>query len=310
MSVDNKQILLPRCSFVLSKINAMQKINRKYFLHKAALAIAAVASKPLMALERTTHKTQTRFRLIRHATVLVELAGKKILVDPMLSSKEALDPIPNAANSLRIPMVDLPFGDKVLAQLLQDIDAVLVTHTHRDHWDIAAQTQIPKTKLIICQPADLTKIKEQGFSNVVAVDQTWEWNQITIHRTNGQHGTGEVGKRMGTVSGFVIGHQQDKLYIAGDTIWCDDVKQAITEHQPSHIMVNGGGAQFLQGDPITMTTHDVLKLASFTQTPITVVHLETINHCYQRRKDFIEAITNQHLQKQIQVPNDGDWKTI
>lgn len=124
----------------------MQKINRKYFLHKTALAIAAVASKPLMALERTTHKTQTRFRLIRHATVLVELAGKKILVDPMLSSKEALDPIPNAANSLRIPMVDLPFGDKVLAQLLQDIDAVLVTHTHRDHWDIAAQTQIPKKK--------------------------------------------------------------------------------------------------------------------------------------------------------------------
>lgn len=248
-----------------------------------------------------------RFRLLRHATLLVEVGGKKILVDPMLSKKEALDPILNAPNNSRIPMVDLPVSEAELSKILMETDAVLVTHTHRDHWDIAAQQQIPKDKLIICQPADELKLKEQGFTNVQTVPDTWYWNDIIIHRTSGQHGTGEVGKRMGTVSGFVIEFKQEKLYIAGDTIWCTEVENAIHLYQPSHIIANGGGAQFIQGDPITMTTDDVLKLSGVTNAKISVVHLETINHCLQKRKDFRELIQKNNLDKQVQVPDDGDW---
>ncbi|HEY0608197.1 MAG TPA: MBL fold metallo-hydrolase, partial [Chitinophaga sp.] len=88
-----------------------------------------------------------KIRLLRHSTLLLEINGKRILVDPMLSKKEALDPVPNAANSDRIPLVDLPVDDHELETLLQNIDAVLVTHTHRDHWDVAAQQLIPKDKL-------------------------------------------------------------------------------------------------------------------------------------------------------------------
>jgi glyoxylase-like metal-dependent hydrolase (beta-lactamase superfamily II) len=77
-------------------------------------------------------KRAARVRLLRHAALLLEMNGKKLLVDPMLSAKEALDPIPNAASQARIPMVDLPFGEAELKQLLDEIDAVLVSHTHRD----------------------------------------------------------------------------------------------------------------------------------------------------------------------------------
>jgi hypothetical protein len=54
-----------------------------------------------------------------------------------------------------------------------------------------------------------------------------------------------------------------------------------------------------------MTVNDVLAVAQFTQAPIQVVHLETVNHCYQRREDFKAAIAANELQAQVGVPDDG-----
>jgi len=244
-------------------------------------------------------------QLLRHATLLLTINNQRILVDPMLSKRAAMDPVPMAANEDRIPLVDLPVSATELTTLLNDIDAVIITHTHRDHWDPAAQEQIAKDKIIFCQPIDEALIQSQGFTRVQPIESNFIWNDISIHRTNGQHGTGEIGQKMGTVSGFVLTYGEQRLYIAGDTIWCSDVEDAITTHLPTHIIVNGGGAQFVQGDPITMTINDVLAVAQFTEAPIKVVHLETVNHCYQRRPDFKAAIEANNLQAQISVPEDG-----
>jgi L-ascorbate metabolism protein UlaG (beta-lactamase superfamily) len=289
----------------------MKKLKRRQFIHHTALASAAVLTAGIPAGKyNNTISSTIKFQLLRHATLLVEAGGKKILVDPMLSKKEAMDPVPNAANSNRIPSVDLPITDAELGKILNDADAVMITHIHRDHWDAAAQQRISKNKLIICQPADETKIRQQGFANVQVVNKSWAWDDIQIHRTNGQHGTGEIGKRMGTVSGYVLEYKKERIYIAGDTIWCDDVQDAVTTHQPTHIIVNGGGAQFLQGDPITMTTDDVIRLSQFTNAKITVVHLEAVNHCHQRRPDFKEAIAKNNLTASVHVPADGEWTII
>jgi L-ascorbate metabolism protein UlaG (beta-lactamase superfamily) len=288
----------------------MNTISRRNFAKSAfLLATYHFINHPFMTLAATKQKLPS-YRLLRHATLLLEINGKKILTDPMLSNKDALDPIANAPNNTRIPMTSLPINDAELTTLLQEVDAVLVTHTHRDHWDIAARERIPKSKLILCQPADEQKIKDEGFTNVLPIDDHIIWNDITIHRTNGQHGTGEIGKRMGMVSGFVLSHHKHKIYIAGDTIWCSDVEEAITQHQPTHIIVNGGGARFIEGDPITMTVADVLTLAHNTKARIDVVHLETINHCLQKRPDFKKAIKEQNLEKQVYVPADGEWVSI
>src|SRR5512146_1030155 len=102
-------------------------------------------------------------QLIRHATLRISISGHTFLVDPMLSDKDAMDPIQNASNFLRIPMVPLPFSDD---EILKDVDAVLVTHTHRDHWDDAATAAVPKSLPIFCQPEDASKFAEWGYPDV------------------------------------------------------------------------------------------------------------------------------------------------
>ncbi len=54
---------------------------------------------------------------------------------------------------------------------------------------------------------------------------------------------------MGAVSGFVLAAAgEPTLYIAGDTIWCEEVRTALEQHQPDVVVVNAGAAQLAEGD--------------------------------------------------------------
>src|SRR5664279_1917651 len=148
----------------------------------------------------------------------------------MLSAKAAMDPIQNCGNDIRTPMVDLPVDKDTLNEMIKEMDAVVITHLHRDHWDAVAQQMIDKNKCIICQPADEEKIKAQGFRNVNPVTAQMDWRGITISGTGGRHGTGAIGKLMGDVSGFVFSNNGKAIYVAGDTIWCDEVSDALNTY--------------------------------------------------------------------------------
>ena len=249
-----------------------------------------------------------QFHFLRHATSLITIQGLNLLVDPMLSAKGAMEPVANAASSEPIPMVDLPLSASELTELINKVDAVIVTHTHRDHWDGRAVELLPKDLPIFCQPADETVIKEAGFENVMTVTTMLEWRGIRLHRTRGRHGTGEIGQLMGTVSGFVLrADREPTLYIAGDTIWCEEVGDALRTYIPDAVIVNAGGAQFLTGDPITMTADDVIKVCrAVPEALVIAVHMDTVNHCLLTRQMLEEAVEEAGVGEGIQIPNDGD----
>ena len=247
-----------------------------------------------------------RLRLIRHATLIVEYGGHKLLVDPMLSDAGTQPPIENSPNPRPNPLVPLPIS---VGDLMQEVEAVLVTHTHRDHWDSAAAELIPKSLPILGQPEDEEKFRTQKFTNIHPIKQNHKWNGITITRTAGQHGTGEIGKKMGPVSGFVLETQgEPSFYIAGDTVWCLEVAEAIRAFQPRVTVVNTGAAQFLQGDPITMTAECVITVCrSAPNAQIVAVHMEAINHCLLTRADLAFQLEAARVIQQVAIPDDGDW---
>lgn len=250
-------------------------------------------------------------QFIRNATLLLQVAGKTILVDPMLAPQGHYDPAPMSANDRRVPLVDLPFPAAELPALLRTVDAVLLTHSHPDHWDVLAQELLDKQLPLLCQPADADLLHSQGFTHVYPIADELDWEGIHFSRTAGQHGTGEIGQMMGTVSGFVLAAEQQRLYIAGDTIWCDDVSQALTRYQPQTVIVNAGAARFVMGDPIIMTAADVMQTARFApQATVYAVHLETVNHATEDRA-FVRALAaREGLASRVLVPNDGERVTL
>jgi L-ascorbate metabolism protein UlaG (beta-lactamase superfamily) len=247
-----------------------------------------------------------RLRLVRHATLLLEYGGQVLLVDPMLDDAGARPAIQNSPNPRNNPLVSLPMA---AAQVIRGVEAVLVTHTHSDHWDETAARLLPKDISLFGQIEDEQKFRGQGFTRVHSVTSSATWNGIEIRRTGGQHGRGEIGKAMAPVSGFVLrALGEPTLYIAGDTIWCDEVQTAIRDHKPAAIVVNAGAAQFLEGDPITMTADDVnttCKAAMGAQ--LVAVHMESINHCLLTRDDLAFQLEAARVSEQVSIPQDGQW---
>ena len=244
-----------------------------------------------------------KLTLIRSATVRVEVAGHTLLVDPQLDPAGAREPVPDTPNPRRNPLVDLPIA---AGQVVADVDAVLLTHTHGDHWDATARELLPHDIPIFCQPHDAERLHAEGFIDARPVFADAKLGDLLIARTDGHHGTGEIGERMGLVSGFVLhAPGEPSVYIAGDTILCDAVREAVTQHHPDAIVVNAGAAQFLEGGPIVMDADDVVALARETEALIVAVHFETVSHSTQTRADLHERLRAEGLTGRVAVPEDG-----
>lgn len=248
-----------------------------------------------------------KLQLWRNATLLLNIDGISILVDPMLGEKGSMGKMPMTESELLNPLTDLPFNKEELSNRLKEIDAVAVTHLHPDHWDSEAIRLLGKNIPIICSDVISDHIAAQGFTNIMTVKDQLQWKNITISTTKGQHGTGEIGEKMGIVNGFVFKKENQSVYIAGDMIWYDDIAEEIDRHQPQNIIVAGGAATFFVGDPIIMTSEDIVKVCEYApESTVWVTHLEAVSHCREDRK-FIQGKINENgLSERCFVLDDGE----
>jgi len=251
---------------------------------------------------------------IRNATLVIEYAGKRLLVDPLLAEQGAYPGFAGTANShLANPLVGLPVP---LGELL-DVDAVVVTHLHADHWDDAARRLVPRGLPIFAQNAhDAALLRADGFEDVRVFGDGAVFGDIALHRTGGQHGSDQVmaaiGERMGEVSGVVFSHPDEPtLYLAGDTVWNRHVEDSLAGHRPDVVVLNCGDAQVPGLGAIIMDQHDLAKVAQAApQATIVASHLEAVNHCVLSRAALRGFLDEQGLRKRVLVPEDGEVCTF
>ena len=243
--------------------------------------------------------------LVRNATLLVDMGGRRLLVDPSLDPAGARPPIAGTPKPRPNPLVELPLP---ASDVVDSVDAVLVTHLHADHLDDTAVALLSGRVPLACQPPDESALRERGFTDVRPVDGGIDLCDIGVARTSGRHGTGELGERLGPVSGFVLrARGEPALYVAGDTIWCDEVEDALAEHGPDVVVVNAGGARFLEGDPIVMDASDVVETArAAPRATVVAVHMEALNHCLLSRAELRAAVDEAGVGARVVIPADGE----
>lgn len=232
-----------------------------------------------------------RITLVRSATIIVELAGRRILVDPMLDDVGARPPIEGTRNQVANPTVPLPFPAE---EVVRGLDAVIVTHRHRDHLDTRGEELLPRDVPVYCQPEDEDALRELGV-DARSIDDEVEWDGLRIVRTSARHGSGRIAELLAPVSGFVL----DDLYLAGDTVWYEGVEETIARHGPRVAVVNAGGAEFVEGGLIVMGADDVHEVVARVPT-VVAVHMEALNHCFLERESLRRAVPG------VLVPEDGE----
>lgn len=247
---------------------------------------------------------------IRNATLVIEYAGKKFLIDPFLSPKGTYPPFPNSTRQdEKNPLTDLP----VSVEDIIDADAVIVTHLHLDHWDDAAKETLPKDiKLFSQNEEDAQTIRDAGFQNVEVLGADSSFEGIQLIKTKGEHGRGPILQRTGLVCGVVLKHDTEKtLYVAGDTVWYEGVQEALNTHQPEVIVVNAGDNQFLEGGSLVMGKEDVQAVhEAAPDAQIVAVHMEAVNHWALSREELRRFAEEQGMAAKLAVPNDGDSFTF
>ncbi|MDD0851635.1 MBL fold metallo-hydrolase [Halobacteriovorax sp. GB3] len=255
-------------------------------------------------------KNKSGIQQIRNATVIIHYAGKKILVDPMLAPKGAFPGFEGTVNShLRNPLVELPISIKEIV----DVDAVILTHVHPDHWDDEATKNIAKNKLIFSQnEKEKAFLESAGFTNVTVVEDRVYWEGIEVIKTPGLHGTPEVVEAvdlLDDVCGFVFKNKDEKtIYLAGDTVWNEDVKNNINSYGPDVIILNAGGAVVGDLPPIIMDEKDVERVLDYSkEAQIITTHHEAVNHCLTTRSSLESFLKERGKEERVKSPVDGTF---
>lgn len=258
-----------------------------------------------------SHLLASEVTQIRNATVKINYGGKVFLVDPMFAPKDAYKGFEGTLNShLNWPRVELPFSTN---EILKDVDAVIITHTHLDHLDETAIKAIPKDILMFSQDEkDKAYLEKSGFKNVKIMTKNSSFGDVKLSITGGLHGSQELVSKykelLGEVSGVVFSAKNEKtIYLAGDTVFNKDVEDVIKNYNPEIIILNSGDAQLGDGSSILMTKEEVLATHKVApKAKIIAVHMEAVNHSALSRDELKEYSKQKGMEDFVFIPKDGE----
>ncbi|MGX9773499.1 MBL fold metallo-hydrolase [Janthinobacterium aestuarii] len=270
--------------------------------HAGANALATVTS-PAVQVQQ-----------IRNATAKIHYAGKTFLVDPFLAKKGTYPGFPGTFNSqLRNPLVDLTLP---VQDIMKGVDAVIVSHTHLDHWDGGDQQFIPKSiPLFVQDETDAKLIRGQGYTDVRILGEKTVFDGVQLSKTGGQHGTKEMyankplGQALGEAMGFVFQAPGVKtVYVVGDTVWHGAVDQTLAKFKPDVIILNAGDARMVgHTGSIIMGKDDVLHAYQAMPNAIIIAtHMDAINHMTLSRKELREHVKQHGIEDRVRIPEDGE----
>ena len=144
---------------------------------------------------------QVTYEHVRNATGKLSYNDTTFLIDPMLAEKDRYEGFSDCFEPfVRNPKVELPMSKD---DVLKDVDAIIVTHTHLDHWDEVAQQFIRKDIPVFAQDEkDAADIRKEGFKDVRVMKGGAKFNDVTLHYVEATHGTQEMYNDSATAAGL------------------------------------------------------------------------------------------------------------
>jgi L-ascorbate metabolism protein UlaG (beta-lactamase superfamily) len=261
-------------------------------------------------LSRSGEDKSMKITQIRSATVLIDYGGFRFLVDPVLAPKDSYPGFPGTYNDhIRWPRVDLPLP---LSEIIA-VDAVIVTHVHKDHWDEKAMEAIPKNLPVFSQHDDDARfIRDAGFSDIRLLSENSNFGGVSLIKTPGQHGSDKaiaaIGKRLGEVCGVLFKSEAEKtLYLAGDTVWTRCVADTLLKYSPAVIILYCGDAQISGLGSIIMNKEDVYEVfKAAPQAALIASHMDVVNHAALTRDELRSYSSKTGMAERLLIPADGE----
>lgn len=202
-----------------------------------------------------------------HSTVLVDLDGVRLLTDPLLRM--------NVSLLRRTTPVD--------ASALGDIDAVLISHVHQDHLDLASLRRLGTGTPIVVPRGAGRLLARLGFTSVteVVAGDRHAVGPVRVHATPAVH---DAHRRWRGVRAPCLGYVvegSNRLYFAGDTDVFPEMAEIGADLDLALLPVAGWGPSLGPGHLDPRGAAEALKLLRpRTAVPI---HWGTLRPLHVRR---------------------------
>ncbi|MBN3554754.1 MBL fold metallo-hydrolase [Fictibacillus nanhaiensis] len=174
---------------------------------------------------------ETRVTWFGHSALLIEMDGKRILIDPMFGS--APSPIPWFGNKRYSKK--LPFK----IESLPKVDLVVLSHDHYDHLDYGTIKQLKQKVKQFAVPLGVAgHLKRWGVEPERIKECNW-WDEIqtagfSLICTPARHFSGRSLTDRNTTlwSSWVIRGKSDKIYFSGDSGYGPHFKEIGDQYGP------------------------------------------------------------------------------
>ncbi len=149
-----------------------------------------------------------RVTYIGHATLLLEIGGKRILTDPNFD--------PALAGFLRRVC---PPG--IALGALPDLDAVLVTHAHADHLSFTSLAALRQNVPIYAPGPVQHWLRKTGYPQAISIDpgMSFQLGALTVHATQAEHRGNRYGydSWRSAANMYLLVAPDRSCFFAGDT---------------------------------------------------------------------------------------------
>jgi L-ascorbate metabolism protein UlaG (beta-lactamase superfamily) len=239
-------------------------------------------------------------------TALIEVAGWRLLTDPTFDPPGQSYRFGWGTGSRKLT------GPAIAASDLGPIDAVLLSHDHHDdNLDAAGRSLLPEAGAVITTVSGAQRLGGNARGLEPWASTRLEGPPrpaIEITATPCRHGPPLSRPIVGDVIGFALrwdGQEHGVLWISGDTVLYDGVRQVADRLQIGTALLHLGGVRFPISGPVryTMTANDAVELCRLVR-PRTVIpiHYEGWKHFREGREAIERQFANapEALRERIQ----------
>lgn len=192
---------------------------------------------------------------ITHSCHLIQIGDLTVLTDPWFSER----PLYHPGEPVAMGVAGLPA-----------LDAVLISHHHYDHCDLAALAAYrdKDVPLIVAEPV-AARAQKAGFTNI-RVLSPWQHtavDDLTVTAAPGKHGVYEIT--------FVISGGGRSVYFAGDTMLIPELRtlpDRFPRFDVALLPVNGLRIRPQLNKQVVMNAEQAAELTAVLRPQITVPH--------------------------------------
>jgi L-ascorbate metabolism protein UlaG (beta-lactamase superfamily) len=212
-----------------------------------------------MTGDETGAESAVTLTFVGNATTLIGYGPFTLLTDPNFLRRGQRAYLGYGLRSRRLK------DPAIAVQELPELDGVILSHLHGDHWDGVAERHLDRRLPILTTGAASRALRRRGFRQAEGLP-TWEsetltkgGHQIRVTALPGRHAPGPFRRLLPPVMGSLLefgprgGEPELRVHISGDTLMYDDLAQI--RHRYPDIdtgIVHLGGTRLLGVLPASM----------------------------------------------------------